>query len=244
MDVIHTTPFLINCLVNESIYVSTLIDTGCLCFAVFDEKLVHNNNFPAHNIVPRSLYLANSNVTELITKVTCVTLNIGGRIQKICGYVVPKLAYPMILGKPWMEQNDITYIAKKRCLKLGSKSHAVVVHEFNPSHYPNSSSNSLLGAASISDIAKSLESKPVADSAEVINSLPAEIRHFGNLFIEDDPALNHELPPHRGSSDTKIVLQRDETGKEKKVPWRPLYGMSRDELLVLRKTLSELIEKI
>ncbi|XP_044718021.1 reverse transcriptase (RNA-dependent DNA polymerase) domain-containing protein [Hirsutella rhossiliensis] len=32
-------------------------------------------------------------------------------------------------------------------------------------------------------------------------------------------------------------------GKEKEPPWGPLYGMSREELIVLRKTLTELLDK-
>ena len=43
--------------------------------------------------------------------------------------------------------------------------------------------------------------------------------------------------------DTAIKLEKDEQGREKEVPWGPLYGMSRDELLVLRKTLTELLDK-
>ena len=31
--------------------------------------------------------------------------------------------------------------------------------------------------------------------------------------------------------------------QDKEIPWGPLYGMSRDELLVLRKTLTELLDK-
>ena len=41
----------------------------------------------------------------------------------------------------------------------------------------------------------------------------------------------------------KINLERDEKGREKPIPWGPLYGMSRDELLVLRKTLTDYLEK-
>ena len=32
-------------------------------------------------------------------------------------------------------------------------------------------------------------------------------------------------------------------GKTPEVPWGPLYSMSRDELLILRKTLTELLDK-
>jgi hypothetical protein len=52
-----------------------------------------------------------------------------------------------------------------------------------------------------------------------------------------------KLPPRRGTGiDHKIELQKVD-GKDPEVPWGPLYNMSRDELLVLRKTLTELLDK-
>lgn len=60
----------------------------------------------------------------------------------------------------------------------------------------------------------------------------------------DDNKINSDiLTPHRPGVD-KIVLKRDELGREIEVPWGPLHGMSRGELLVLRKTLLELTNKI
>ncbi|KAI0992287.1 hypothetical protein K3495_g15899, partial [Podosphaera aphanis] len=38
-------------------------------------------------------------------------------------------------------------------------------------------------------------------------------------------------------------MQKDDQGRDKDVPWGPLYGMTREELLVLRKTLTELQDK-
>jgi hypothetical protein len=52
------------------------------------------------------------------------------------------------------------------------------------------------------------------------------------------------LPPVRGQGvDYFIKLEKDDNGREKEVPWGPLYSMSRDELLVLRKTLTDLLDK-
>ncbi len=51
------------------------------------------------------------------------------------------------------------------------------------------------------------------------------------------------LPPHRPGIDHKIEFEKDENGQEKKAPWGPLYNMSREELLLLRKTLTEYLDK-
>jgi hypothetical protein len=40
-----------------------------------------------------------------------------------------------------------------------------------------------------------------------------------------------------------IKLERDNSGREKEVPWGPLYSILRDELLILRKTLIDLLDK-
>ena len=51
-------------------------------------------------------------------------------------------------------------------------------------------------------------------------------------------------PPHRGPNiDYKIELNKNADGTTPEPPWGPLYNMSRDKLLVLRKTLTELLEK-
>lgn len=70
--------------------------------------------------------------------------------------------------------------------------------------------------------------------------LPLQIRENAKYFNEDE---KNELPPHRPGVDTKIELIVDENGKEKEIPCGPLYNMSREELLVLRKTLSDHLDR-
>jgi hypothetical protein len=51
------------------------------------------------------------------------------------------------------------------------------------------------------------------------------------------------LPPHRPKVDHAIKLEKNELGKKRNVPWEPLYSMTKEELLVLRKTLTDHLEK-
>ncbi|KHJ34306.1 hypothetical protein EV44_g4348 [Erysiphe necator] len=74
---------------------------------------------------------------------------------------------------------------------------------------------------------------------DIVKILPTEIKHWSTLFLEDQ---SNNLPPHR-QFDMKINLDRDEKGREKQIPYGPLYNMSRDELLVLRNTLSDHLDK-
>ncbi|KAI0991168.1 hypothetical protein K3495_g17019, partial [Podosphaera aphanis] len=89
------------------------------------------------------------------------------------------------------------------------------------------------------DISKALEPKNIDSPESIREKLPFEIKSQWQLFIEDQ---DNALPPHR-ASDMKIDLQKDEKGREKAIPWGPLYSMSRDELLVLRKTLTDHLDK-
>ena len=93
-----------------------MIDTGCLCFSMFDESLVRKYKFECKNVKPRSLRLADGKVAANITKISYVDIDIDDRHGRIWGYVMPYLAYPIILGKPWMEHNDVVYSAKLRRL--------------------------------------------------------------------------------------------------------------------------------
>jgi len=63
---------------------------------------------------------------------------------------------------------------------------------------------------------------------------------FFDLF---NPEQAEQLPPLCGpGADYHIKLEKVD-GKTLTVPWGPLYNISRDELLVLRKTLIDLLDK-
>ncbi|KAI0991679.1 hypothetical protein K3495_g16508, partial [Podosphaera aphanis] len=66
--------------------------------------------------------------------------------------------------------------------------------------------------------------------------------HHSETF-ESDKNDYTDLPPHRPGVDLAIEIERDEQGRQKDLPKGPLYGMSRDELLCLRKELTELLDR-
>ncbi len=89
----------------------------------------------------------------------------------------------------------------------------------------------------MADIEKSLRPKKKIDPKE---KLPPQYREWLRVF---DRQLADKLPMHRPGVDHKIVLKKDKEGNEAAPPWGPLYGMNREELLLLRKTLTELLGK-
>ena len=229
----HSSPFLVDCVINDSTLVKSLIDTGCLCFSVFDKYFVRQNNLKTIKIKPIPLRLASGNLTDVITEVTCVKLTIKYYSHTVYGYVVPKLAYSIILGKPWMESNNVTYMAKKRRLRIGSRRHGTLIEENSPSDQFHG--KSLLGAASTDDIMKALQKNSPIPREEISKSLPREIQIYTDLFLEDEVSSEPALPPHRRGIDTKITLLKEINGKDKEIPCGRLYGMSRSELLALLK---------
>ncbi|KAL2888509.1 retrovirus polyprotein [Ceratocystis lukuohia] len=88
--------------------------------------------------------------------------------------------------------------------------------------------------ASLEDINKALQKKKEPTPDQVKAALPKQYADLWEAFAH----AGERLPPHKPGLDTKLEI---EPGKE--APWGPLYQMSRDELLVLRKTLTELVEK-
>ena len=86
-------------------------------------------------------------------------------------------------------------------------------------------------AITIKDVEKALAPKKIVDPATI---LPPEYYEFLDVFSRH---LSDQLPPHR-PYDHSIRLQ-----PEAKPPASPLYGMSREELLVLKKYLEDHLAK-
>jgi len=94
-------------------------------------------------------------------------------------------------------------------------------------------------AGSLKDIEKALKTKTYSDPK---TKLPAQYHEFLDIF---DRKEADRLPPFRGPHvDHRIeLIERDEKGNKVEPPWGPLYNMSREELLLLRKTLLEYLDK-
>ena len=86
----------------------------------------------------------------------------------------------------------------------------------------------------MADIDKALikldKKDPIAEDAKVDAKLPKDLRDLCNHFLNDKGTF---LAPHRPGKDHAINLVKDKQGREKDVPWGPLYSMSYEELLVL-----------
>src|SRR5271157_2742254 len=89
----------------------------------------------------------------------------------------------------------------------------------------------------IADIDKALRPKKEYTWEELKSLIPVRLYQYLPLFLKEEAA---RLPPRRPGTNHYIEIKKDKDGKELPLPWGPLYGMSRDELLVFYKTITDL----
>ena len=177
-----------------------------------------------------------------------MTLDIGGQAAEAYLFIVPALDFDLILGLPWMKAQEATFSYNHRELVFSSGARSprtevekrVQIRSISAPAYSYWARQARrrpqvqVFAASMADIEKALKVKSYSDPRE---KLPSHYHDFLDVF---DRKQADRLPPHRGPSiDHRIELEKPGT----RPPWGPLYNMSRDELLVLRKTLTELLDK-
>lgn len=242
-------------LINQEHFGKALVDTGCELYAVISDRLAKSCNLPRLSIHPRDI----TGITKhsfVINKVAYADIDISGHRQKrMFFYVAPYLeGCNVMLGTPWlvqekvvMDQSEQTLLFKNTGLVVKqdadlptkkAKLISAVSFSLLARLTKKEKDNHQVFSASLADINKALQVKPPVDARR---RLPDWIDlKFVALF---DKKEADKLPPYRPGIGHRIELEKDPTGKTPAAPWGPLYGMSRDELLVLRKTLNELLDK-
>jgi hypothetical protein len=91
--------------------------------------------------------------------------------------------------------------------------------------------------ALMADIKKALTLKKKVNP---LSLLPDSLKPLYKYFLKKEV---DKLPPHWGLSvDYKIKLEKKD-GKKQEIPWGPLYSMSRQKLLILRKELMSHLDR-
>ncbi|CAJ2651960.1 unnamed protein product [Trifolium pratense] len=202
-----------------------------------------------------------------IQGVTYANVEIRGYSQTIYFYVVPMLEHPVILGEPWMRHNKAYPIPHLNIIRheisgndipvLGSEIDTPIVQEIRSAslvtslefmsiinrlqNKMNVSTN--IFKVSINDIDKALLKLSKQDHRsdnELRKLVPEQFHDLIDLWRFDKAS---KLPPNRPGIDHRIEIKADSKGNKLNIPFGPLYNMSREELLVLRKTLNDLLDK-
>ena len=260
-------PFIVSTRVNGIAFAKTLIDSGCLAYGTVSERFARKWHLDRISIPPRALAELKSVTSNAITEVAYMDIDLDGhRQQRVFFYVVPdQKDYDLVLGLPWMESQDASLSPARNQMEIGVSGITLWNENHNfprhPERFPHvdctqisASAFSLLSrqarrkpqndaiklfATSIADIDKMLKPKVYSDPAK---KLPA---HYHSRLQAFSREIANELPPHRPGFNHTIQLEKNPNGdgKEPKIPWGPLYNMSRGELLVLRKTLTDYLDK-
>jgi len=159
----------------------------------------------------------------------------------------------VFLRLPWIYKRDVRVLGNRKSLQIGSdgpiiRSQTVQESAFTAVSRPYQVSavafaraskrkDCQVFAASVADINKALQKLEAQTMAPDPAKLPSCYRQFLPVF---DPREADKLPPFRGDGIDHHIELSDSTAEP---PWGPLYSMSKDELLVLRKTLSDYLSK-
>lgn len=253
--------FTIPALVNSVHSVMTLLDDGCQSYGMIEERVARKIGLPRLRLAqPIGVEGYDKKSAEPIREVAVLdSIDIGGSKtlqDRVFLYVVPKLAgkHSIILGKPWRQYEQAYVIPATSDVpeelvigRTGTRvknmdSVHVNVSEVNGRTFANMvrcrrRHNLEVFAVSMADINKALAVKERTDPK---TKLPKQYWKYLELFNRDQA---DQLPPHRLGVDHRIEIEPKADGSPQEVPWGPLYSMSREMLLVLRKELTSLLGK-
>lgn len=259
----NSSPVLIEARINRGNSVRALVDTGCDCYAVIDEAVVKRLRIPFVDRKPRRIGGFSEATKDVRSPgIAVFIMETGGYDERIFAYVVPRLGQDVFLGRPWMKKNGVVYNAAEQQVYhgigditirlLGQEEPEVIkairaarvvpavvfAAECRRGRKRRWQDGTSVRAISLSDIEKALGARQPADPSKTVPKKTLD--EFRDLFSPEEAM---KLPPHRPGVDHEIHLQRDHNDNEPPLPWGPLYNMSREELLVLRKTLRDLLDR-
>ncbi|KAF4474522.1 Transposon Tf2-8 polyprotein [Colletotrichum fructicola Nara gc5] len=249
----------VNIGINTTYFTRALYDDGCHCYMSISLKLARKLRLPTIDITPRDLLQVSHVQKRAITQVAYFDIDIDGhKQQRVFAYVIPDQTEDVILGIPWARQQDVQVRPRYNELYVGTTGTYITIR-----HSPTWDSDPTIRSVAASTLTTIIRSsrrshKPIQifsvtmkdiekalarfqnKSTDPATKLPAHYRHMIDLFKKE---VADRLPPHRPGVDHAIQLEKDDHGNEKQPPWGPIYSMSKEELLFLRKTLTDLLDK-
>ena len=243
--------------INGLEHATAMVDNGCCTYGIVTEKLVRSKGLPRIEI-PRIQIDGVNDQKSSVNAITEFDLDVGGLKQRAAAYIVSTTYdYDMILGKSWLERVGGIIDSSQHMLRLpqygitvrstesqkGKTDFSLIsaaAFQLHVRRNRREKNKVQIFAASLRDIEKALQIKTPLTAEQIRQQLPEYLQSYVHLF---QPKEGEDLPPLRGPEvDHQLELEQ-ENGKDPKTPYGPLYSMSRDELLVLRKTLHELLDK-
>ena len=258
-NVEEATAFEIDVLLNNNLYARTLADSGCISYGVIKESFALKHRLARYAITPIPIRGYDGTKEQTTSEIVITNMDIGGhKTKKACFYVVRNMKYDLILGIEWMRKEGVLFDPANEILTFpdGIEINNKSINDLKRRRYGTYEISAAglaaikrrqrkrpgtkieIFAASMADIDKALAPKKKTDPR---TALPDYLQDYIDVF---DPVEADKLPEHRPGADHAIeLIERDKNGNKPEAPWGPLYNMSREELLVLRKTLHDLLSK-
>lgn len=253
--------------INGIHFTRAMFDDGCHSYMAISESLQRKLQLPTISINPRSLRQIAGVDYNAIGQVAYFDIDIDGHKERhVWAYVIPRMEQQVILGLPWARCQNVTIQHSRRQDRvLIGASNVQVTMRKDPNWDTDSSSRLVTAAAFSTIIHRSQKRKETVDVfTATMRDIEKALEKLNHKKEPNDPRTKlpeyyHDkldmklfspevigqryLPPFRPGIDHTIELEKDDQGREKEVPWGPLYGMTKEELLVLRKTLTDHLEK-
>lgn len=242
---------------NKFIQTHALIDTGCSGFAFIDETFANHHNFPFYPLnSPRTLQVIDGRTISsgIVTHVCLLPLKIDSHHERATFFVTKLGNYPLVLGIPWLQLHDPSLRFKDNTILFNSdlctttcnaSTIPTLIKGIIPPQQPQ-----LMSSAALKRLARKNKLQIYATTLENIKNInmssdklpkedwkkliPSQYHKYSDMM---DEKLANSMPPSR-PYDHKIPLK---CGKEP--PFGPLYGMSREELIVLKTYIKENLDK-
>lgn len=254
----HSDPFLLDIIVGQVGVATTIIDTRCLTYGAVSKVFIKKHEL--HTLQINPMPIKGISGSKYMSQVLQTRINISTYTEHgAYFYIIPErlLGVDLMLGLPWIKQHDGQLEPKQGRLYLrstGARLKNTVLHKPKKLGTVKISTTAVqcyihrqrkkpettvqIFSATLKDIDKALRMK---EKPDLQKTLPPQYHEFLPLF---EPNNASALPPHRGSGmDHSIKLIKQPDGKDPEVPWGPLYNISREELIILRKELTELLNK-
>ncbi len=249
--------FTMSMLVNKKLYAHILYNTECLFYEIITSCLTKNHNLQCMKIRSCMIMRFDEPSNSSVNKVVIVQININ-RHQKsrTFFYIVSKSAfYNLILDLSWMKQNKIILNASRVSFMIEfietiiQNREASVESEFNYVMMSATFFTNLVQkkeekqkkiemfSVSMINIEKALTSQKKTDLRTILSDY---YHKFLNVF---DHTMTEKLSFLREEDTDHWIKLKEIDEKELKVLWDSLYNMTREKLLVLHKTLTELLNK-
>jgi transposase InsO family protein len=254
----NTDGMYLDTIIDNQYNVQALTDTGCLTTGLMSEQCAILRGVETVEITPRSL----SQVVEPqegqkrpeISRVARFLMDVRGYTMAIWAYVVPGQEDDLILGRAWMDRYDVRPSPAKDELLIRKWNLRVPVFGRRRPHAGCAQRITAATAArmtreptvkawrvTLEDVQRAIHKQKVLETLpQIERQLPDWLRDMASAF---DRKTAEELPPHRPGVDHTINIKTDPSGNELPIPTTPLYHRPREELLIMRKTILDLLQQ-